>query len=108
MNGRNFPHRFQLNDNAAGDNEIRIKLADLPPLVRHHNSLLLFVWQISLAQFNTERILIHRFQQARTEIAMNFHRCADNTVSQFIPLEHVQVPFAISSVFLGVLGVLGG
>ena len=88
MHGVQRFHALHLDQHVASNNEIRPMLAYEMPFVGHRNTDLPCIRQASLIEFNAERLLVRRFEQARAQVTMYFNRASDDLMSQWIMFVH--------------------
>ena len=58
--------------------QIKSMFSNLDPTVFNKNFLLLLYRESAISQFDRQRILIDRFKEARTELAVNVNCSTDN------------------------------
>ena len=97
MNVVDVLDRFQLHDDGILDEQVETVPADFGSVVFDGQLALLFNCKAALVEFNNERVLVDRFEKARSKLAMDLDRCADDLLRQRRVLQLYVLPLPPSS-----------
>src|SRR5580692_2309881 len=82
-----FLDGFNFNHDAVGHHQVQaVATIELYAFVGNRKRLLLFDVQAALAKFKNQTSFVGRFQQSRTNCAMNFHGSTDNLLGERVEL----------------------
>src|SRR2546430_8766600 len=75
---------FQLDDNSLVNPKISVILTNYLTIVHDADWLLLFDSESSLLKFNSQRVLINLFEEARTQLIVNCVGAPDDCLSEIV------------------------